>query len=49
MTQQDEIDILDQHLKGVNLNVLKALVITTGVAVATVLSTYYKFSNKQEK
>lgn len=40
MTQQD-ISILDRHLKGINLRLIWALVIYTAVSVSTVLSVYY--------
>jgi hypothetical protein len=42
MTQQD-LSILDQHLKGINLRLIWALVICTAVSVSTVLSVYYGF------
>ena len=42
MTQQ-EISILDHHLKGINLRLIWALIICTAVSVSTVLSVYYGF------
>ncbi len=42
MTQQ-EISLLDKHLKGINLRLIWALVISTAVSVSTVLSVYYGF------
>ena len=42
MTQQD-LSILDHHLKGINLRLIWALVICTAVSVSTVLSVYYGF------
>ncbi|MBS1771531.1 MAG: hypothetical protein JST82_01635 [Bacteroidetes bacterium] len=42
MTQQD-LSILDSHLKGINLRLIWALVICTAVSVSTVLSVYYGF------
>lgn len=40
MTQQD-ISLLDRHLKGINLRLIWALVIYTAVSVSTVMSVYY--------
>ncbi|MCB0699395.1 MAG: hypothetical protein H6551_12840 [Chitinophagales bacterium] len=40
MTQQ-ELSVLDKHLKGINLRMIWALVVCTTVSVATVLSVYY--------
>jgi hypothetical protein len=42
MTQQ-QVTILDKHLKGINLRLIWALVICTAVSVSTVLSVYYGF------
>lgn len=42
MTDQ-EISIIDKHLKGINLRLIWALVICTAVSVSTVLSVYYGF------
>lgn len=42
MTQQ-EINILDHQLKGINLKILWTLVLCTAVSVSTVLSVYYGF------
>ena len=42
MTQQ-EISVIDKHLKGINLRLIWALVISTAVSVSTVLSVYYGF------
>lgn len=44
MTQQD-ITILDQQLRGINLRLLWALVLCTAVSVSTVLSVYFGFKN----
>lgn len=45
MTQQ-EITIIDRHLKGINLRLIWALVICTAVSVSTVLSVYYGFKTE---
>ena len=45
MTQQ-EITIIDRHLKGINLRLIWALVICTTVSVSTVLSVYYGFKTE---
>lgn len=42
MTQQ-EINILDRQLKGINLKILWTLILCTAVSVSTVLSVYYGF------
>jgi hypothetical protein len=42
MTQQ-EINIIDRQLKGINLRALWALVLCTAISVSTVLSVYYGF------
>lgn len=47
MTQQD-ITILDQHIRGINLRLIWALVVCTAVSVSTVLSVYYGFKNDSE-
>jgi hypothetical protein len=36
-----EANIIDKHLKGINLRLIWALVICTAVSVSTVLSVYY--------
>lgn len=38
-----EISIIDKHLKGINIRLIWALVISTAVSVSTVLSVYYGF------
>ena len=42
MTQQ-EISIIDKHLKGINIRLMWTLVVCTAVSVSTVLSVYYGF------
>ncbi len=42
MTQQ-EISLIDKHLKGINLRLIWALIVCTAVSVGTVLSVYYSF------
>lgn len=41
-----EINIIDRHLKGINLRLIWALVICTAVSVSTVLSVYYGFKTE---
>lgn len=45
MTQQ-EINIIDRHLKGINIRMIWALLICTAVSVSTVLSVYYGFKTE---
>ncbi|CAG1770318.1 hypothetical protein BAC3_00959 [uncultured bacterium] len=42
MTQQ-EINIIDRQLKGINLRAIWALVLCAAISVSTVLSVYYGF------
>lgn len=44
MTQQ-EVNIIDRQLKGINLRLIWALVICTAVSCSTVLSVYFGFKN----
>lgn len=46
MTQEQEKNILEQHLKGINLNIVWALIFCTAVSVGSVLSVYYGFQNE---
>jgi len=41
-----EINIIDRHLKGINLRVIWALLISTAVSVSTVVSVYYGFKTE---
>ena len=41
-----EINIIDRHLKGINLRLIWAFVICTAVSVSTVLSVYYGFKTE---
>lgn len=45
MTEQD-INIIDRQLKGINLRLIWALVLCTAVSVSTVLSVYYGFKTE---
>ena len=45
MTQQ-EINIIDRQLKGINLRLIWGLVLCTAVSVSTVLSVYYGFKTE---
>jgi hypothetical protein len=45
MTQQ-ELTIIDKHLKGINLRLIWALVVCTAVSISTVLSVYYGFKTE---
>lgn len=36
-----ELNIIDRHLKGINMRMIWALVVCTAVSVASVLSVYY--------
>lgn len=49
MTQEQEKNILEQYLKGINLNILWALIVCTAVSVGSVLSVYYGFKSDLEK
>lgn len=43
---QNELNIIDKHLEGINLRVIWALIVCTVVSVSTVLSVYYGFKNE---
>lgn len=43
---QSEINIINKHLKGINLRVIWALVMCTAVSVGTVLSVYAGFKTE---
>ena len=45
MTQQ-ELNIIDKQLKGINLRVMWALIVCTVVSVTTVLSIYYELKTQ---
>lgn len=44
--ETNEQSIIEQHLRGINLRVLWALIICTAVSVSTVLSVYYGFKTE---
>lgn len=48
MTQEQGKNILEQHLKGINLTILWSLIVCTALSVGTVLSVYYGFRNEMD-
>lgn len=45
MTPQEEKNILERHIRGVNFRIIWALIVCTTVSVTTLLSIYYANEN----